>query len=540
MVQSRQEKKEYQEQIKTLEALLQAMDKVAYRREELTGKQTVYRQAAERYQQCKAEYESLQQRYLDEQAGILAETLEEGKPCPVCGSLSHPMPAGKLEQAPDKAQVEKAKQAWEQSNQVLEKESREAGETKGALENMEKLLEHQIEEAVKDGLLTKQVSGATEEIIRETLGFKQQQYRQFSIMQEQLQKQMLERQKCLQQQPLLEERIEQITRKKQEGELLFMQAKTACQTKETQWKQRRKEVAFDHKDKAMEQLQKEREKLTLLQRRLQQTRDEYAEKEMAYQSNLQSCEMLHRQLAEENVESESLEHLLARQQVLQKERDQLTERQKELFLKVETNQRIEQGMNGRQKEMQEVEKRYGMIRELSNTINGNLAGKDKIMLETYVQIQYFDRIIRRANTRFMVMSAGQYELKRSIQAENKRSQSGLELDVTDHYNGTTRSVKTLSGGEAFLASLSLALGLSDEVQSASGGIVLDTMFVDEGFGSLDETALGQAIDALKALTEGNRLVGIISHVSELQERIEHKLIVKKEKSGGSHVQVMLS
>lgn len=540
MVQSRQEKKEYQEQIKTLEALLQAMDKVAYRREELTGKQTVYRQAAERYQQCKAEYESLQQRYLDEQAGILAETLEEGKPCPVCGSLSHPLPAGKLEQAPDKAQVEKAKQAWEQSNQVLEKESREAGETKGALENMEKLLEHQIEEAVKDGLLTKQVSGATEEIIRENLGFKQQQYRQFSIMQEQLQKQMLERQKCLQQQPLLEERIEQITRKKQEGELLFMQAKTACQTKETQWKQRRKEVAFDHKDKAMEQLQKEREKLTLLQRRLQQTRDEYAEKEMAYQSNLQSCEMLHRQLAEENVESESLEHLLARQQVLQKERDQLTERQKELFLKVETNQRIEQGMNGRQKEMQEVEKRYGMIRELSNTINGNLAGKDKIMLETYVQIQYFDRIIRRANTRFMVMSAGQYELKRSIQAENMRSQSGLELDVTDHYNGTTRSVKTLSGGEAFLASLSLALGLSDEVQSASGGIVLDTMFVDEGFGSLDETALGQAIDALKALTEGNRLVGIISHVSELQERIEHKLIVKKEKSGGSHVQVMLS
>lgn len=540
MVQSRQEEKEYQEQIKTLEALLQAMDKVAYRREELTGKQTVYRQAAERYQQCKAEYESLQQRYLDEQAGILAETLEEGKPCPVCGSLSHPLPAGKLEQAPDKAQVEKAKQAWEQSNQVLEKESREAGETKGALENMEKLLEHQIEEAVKDGLLTKQVSGATEEIIRETLGFKQQQYRQFSIMQEQLQKQMLERQKCLQQQPLLEERIEQITRKKQEGELLFMQAKTACQTKETQWKQRRKEVAFDHKDKAMEQLQKEREKLTLLQRRLEQTRDEYAEKEMAYQSNLQSCEMLHRQLAEENVESESLEHLLTRQQVLQKERDQLTERQKELFLKVETNQRIEQGMNGRQKEMQEVEKRYGMIRELSNTINGNLAGKDKIMLETYVQIQYFDRIIRRANTRFMVMSAGQYELKRSIQAENMRSQSGLELDVTDHYNGTTRSVKTLSGGEAFLASLSLALGLSDEVQSASGGIVLDTMFVDEGFGSLDETALGQAIDALKALTEGNRLVGIISHVSELQERIEHKLIVKKEKSGGSHVQVMLS
>ena len=540
MAQSRQEKKEYQEQIKTLEELLQTMDKVAHRREELTGKQTAYRQAAERHQQCKAEYESLQQRYLDGQAGILAETLEEGKPCPVCGSLSHPLPAGKPEQAPDKEQVEKAKQAWEQSNQVLEKKSREAGETKGALENMEKSLAHQIEEVVKNSLLPEQVSGETKELIQETLETKRQQYRQLSNVQEQLQEQMQEREKYLQQQPVLEERMEQLIRQKQEGELLFMQAKTACQAKETQWQQRRKEVDFDHKDRAVEQLQKEREELTLLQRKLQQTKDEYAEKETAYQSNLQSCDTLRRQLAEENAESENLESLFTWQQALQKEREQLAEELKELFLKVETNQRIEQGMNGRQKEMLETEKRYGMIRELSNTMNGNLAGKDKVMLETYVQMQYFDRIIRRANTRFMVMSAGQYELKRSVQAENMRSQSGLELDVTDHYNGTTRSVKTLSGGEAFLASLSLALGLSDEVQSASGGIVLDTMFVDEGFGSLDETSLGQAIDALQALTEGNRLVGIISHVSELQERIEHKLIVQKERSGGSHVRVSLS
>lgn len=540
MAQSRQEEKEYREQIRTLEELLQTLEQVGRRREKLTGKQTAYREAAERHQQCKAEYESLQQRYLDEQAGILAETLEEGEPCPVCGSRSHPLPAGKPEQAPDKAQVEKAKQAWEQSNQVLEKKSREAGETKGALENMEKSLAHQMEEAVRGGLLPEQVSGEYTELIRKTLETKRQQYRQLSAVQEQLQKQMQEREKCLQQQPVLEERLEQLTRQKQEGELLFMQAKTACQTKETQWQQRRKEVAFDHKDRAVEQLQKEREKLTLLQRKLQQTKDEYAEKETAYQSNLQSCDTLRRQLAEENAERENMESLSARQQALQKERDQLAEEQKELFLKVETNQRIEQGMTGRQKEMQEVEKRYGMIRELSNTMNGNLAGKDKVMLETYVQMQYFDRIIRRANTRFMVMSAGQYELKRSVQAENMRSQSGLELDVTDHYNGTTRSVKTLSGGEAFLASLSLALGLSDEVQSASGGIVLDTMFVDEGFGSLDETALGQAIDALQALTEGNRLVGIISHVSELQERIEHKLIVQKERSGGSHVRVRLS
>ena len=152
------------------------------------------------------------------------------------------------------------------------------------------------------------------------------------------------------------------------------------------------------------------------------------------------------------------------------------------------------------------------------------------MLETYVQMAYFERILQRANVRFMVMSEGQYELARSVVAGNNRSQSGLELDVIDHYNGTRRSVKTLSGGESFKASLSLALGLSDEVQSRAGGIRLDTMFVDEGFGSLDEESLNQAVKALEGLADGNCLVGIISHVPKLKERIEKKIIVTKNRS----------
>lgn len=115
----------------------------------------------------------------------------------------------------------------------------------------------------------------------------------------------------------------------------------------------------------------------------------------------------------------------------------------------------------------------------------------------------------------------------------------MELDVLDHYNGTLRSVKTLSGGESFLASLSLALGLADEIQSTAGGIRLDTLFVDEGFGSLDEDTLEQAIRALLSLTESNRLVGIISHVSELKERIEKQIIVTKEREGGSRAEVVV-
>ena len=161
------------------------------------------------------------------------------------------------------------------------------------------------------------------------------------------------------------------------------------------------------------------------------------------------------------------------------------------------------------------------------------------MLETYIQMTYFDRIIVRANTRFMVMSGGQYELKRRAEADNNRRQSGLELDVIDHYNGTRRSVKTLSGGESFLASLSLALGLSDEIQSSAGGIRLDTMFVDEGFGSLDEESLRQAVEALSGLTEGNRLVGIISHVAELKEKIDRQVIVTKDRSAGSRIDLVV-
>ena len=179
--------------------------------------------------------------------------------------------------------------------------------------------------------------------------------------------------------------------------------------------------------------------------------------------------------------------------------------------------------------------------ELTGIVNGKIKGgsKEKIKFETYIQTNYFDRIIARANTRFMVMSGGQYELKRQTDTDDRKSQSGLELNVIDHYNGSERSVKTLSGGESFKASLSLALGLSDEIQASAGGIQLDTMFVDEGFGSLDEESLEQAMKALNGLTEGNRLVGIISHVQELKARIEKQIVVTKEKAGGSRVELKI-
>ena len=191
--------------------------------------------------------------------------------------------------------------------------------------------------------------------------------------------------------------------------------------------------------------------------------------------------------------------------------------------------------------MEQTEKEYVWIHSLADTAGGTLNGKSKVELETYVQMAYFDRILRRANLRQMTMSSGQYEMKRRESADNKKDKSGLELNVIDHYNGSERSVKTLSGGETFQASLSLALGLSDEIQSMAGGIQMDAMFVDEGFGSLDEDALNQAVKALGNLAEGKKLVGIISHVSELKDRIDKKIVITKNRSGervGSSITVL--
>lgn len=228
-----------------------------------------------------------------------------------------------------------------------------------------------------------------------------------------------------------------------------------------------------------------------------------------------------------------------RSEELTRQRSEAAQAQKTIHARLVTNKTALENMQEKAgRTWRSWKSRYTWMRALSNTVNGNLAGKEKVALETYIQMTFFDRILQRANVRLLVMSGGQYELKRRREAENNRSQSGLELDVIDHYNGSQRSVKSLSGGESFKASLSLALGLSDEIQSAAGGIRLDTMFVDEGFGSLDEESLQQAIRALSGLTEGNRLVGIISHVAELKEKIEKQIVVTKDKSGGSRVEIL--
>lgn len=193
-----------------------------------------------------------------------------------------------------------------------------------------------------------------------------------------------------------------------------------------------------------------------------------------------------------------------------------------------------------------LEQQQKWIAALSNTANAGLGknkGLGKVNLETFVQMHYLDRILGFANTRFMRMTSGQYELKRdSSGLSGNGGKIGLDLNVIDHYDSSERSVKTLSGGETFMAALSLALGMADEVQNSAGGIQLDTMFVDEGFGHLDEDCVHQAVNALMGLSGTNRLIGVISHVAELERMLDKKIIVKKRKSGskmGSYVMMQV-
>ncbi len=529
--------------------LVLQMEELDRLQSELSQEQADYREASALQEKKKSMYEQIQQHYLDEQAGVLAQTLQEGSPCPVCGATHHPMPAARAEDAPDKEDVAQAKRSWEESSLAMQKKSAAAGCAKGALESAGQALIARLDTAriIWETQKTEEKRsemdrflGAREDIqtqLRDKLHLSKENRDILLEKVSELQRKQKRADQLQEAMPLLEQRIQEAEtcRKEAEEEITAL----IIDRKVLQDKQQeiQRSLAYENKAQAQAQLRTKQDTLNAYEASLAKAEQCYREEERAYQKVLQKHETLRGQLVKEPEETD-LNDLMTRQNVLMEQKRTLQEKKQRIAYRYETNKKIKADIERRSGLLGKLEKQWNMVRELSDTCSGNLAGKDKIMLETYVQMQYFDRIIRRANTRFMVMSAGQYEMKRSEQAENMRSQSGLELDVIDHYNGTRRSVKTLSGGEAFLASLSLALGLSDEIQSVSGGIALDTMFVDEGFGSLDETALDQAIYALQNLTEGNRLVGIISHVSELRERIDKRLVVTKDSANASRIMLV--
>ncbi|ROR31387.1 exonuclease SbcC [Mobilisporobacter senegalensis] len=250
-----------------------------------------------------------------------------------------------------------------------------------------------------------------------------------------------------------------------------------------------------------------------------------------YYEQLQSMEKtkiaLSEQVGEEShVDVDGLRSLLEQLEIDQKN---LRDGKERIISRITGNQKLTGSMEINLEKKKELEVEYGVIKDLDNVTRGY--NKERLVFEQYVLASYFEDIIMAANQRLSTMTNGRYELLKVDKVADARTTDSLNLEVLDNYTGKKRSVKTLSGGESFKAALALALGLSDIVQNNAGGIQIDTIFIDEGFGSLDTESLDQALDTLTSLTEHNRLIGIISHVNELKERIDSQIIVEKCNTG---------
>lgn len=492
----------------------------------LNAAQTDYLKKLTTSKEKKAEYERQHQAYLDEQAGILAQTLRDGEPCPVCGSLSHPHPALTSEQAPTKAELEKLKATSEKSAAAAEEASAVAGRINGAfLEKKDSVMKSTaatLPDTAFESLpaeltiAAREVKGQIDEL---TVRIK-------DVTQREKRKEELDEQL-----PRMQEAFEALTEELSALENRMTAKKAEKAALEERLASLTGKLGFEKRQDAVDKIEEWKSLKKSIKKALDDAQTLYDRcNDTVTGHTAKIAEMKKLLLQQEPVDIEALKS--EKLQLTSQRVDQEAKKRK-VLARLDTNKKALENIEAKAADVDSIEAKWTWVKALSNTANGNLTGKRKIMLETYIQMTYFDRVISRANLRLMIMSDGQYELKRRTTSDNNRSQSGLDLDVIDHYNGTERSVKTLSGGESFKASLSLALGLSDEIQSAAGGIRLDTMFVDEGFGSLDEESLRQAMRALSDLADGNRLVGIISHVAVLKERIDKQIVVTKEITGGS-------
>ncbi|MBE5902327.1 MAG: SMC family ATPase [Lachnospiraceae bacterium] len=494
--------------------------------------QEAYRQIDEEFQEKNHLYEDEEQLFRDGQAGILAQKLEEGIPCPVCGSTIHPRLAQLAENVPSEQELKEFKAQAEGARRNRDKAAEELSGRRSGLEARSTELKKQC----KKELDTENLEG-TAELVE---GYTKEQHEKLEILRGKLDEELAKvkrKDQLAAEIPELEGELQVLseTMQKNNNQISASEAKAAEFKK--QLDELQKELRFRTKNDA------ELEQYNQLQS-AEKLQKAYEEAEAAYKAHSEKITAFKTAVAENNkiLEAADITDIDAQRakQVELKDRQATNVAMgKVISGRLTSNKAICENILAKSGAMQSIEKKLQWVKALADTANGKLTGKEKIMLETYIQTTYFDRIINRANLRLITMSSGQYELIRLKEAVNAKSQSGLDLGVIDHYNGSTRSVKTLSGGESFLASLSLALGLSDEVQSSAGGIQIDTMFVDEGFGSLDPEALDMAYRALAGLTEGNRFVGIISHVVDLKERIDKQIVVTKKKSGGSTIRMQV-
>lgn len=483
-------------------------------------------------------YEHMYEAFLKEQAGILAENLSAGCPCPVCGSTVHPDPAKLSDHAVTELEVEQAKKtraAAEEKRDLaylaFEAEKTEKQKLAQAVEKEEAdfvlaqtIAKQQRKEAEQNYVSLQKIA----EQIREKLVYPSlaEAKKQYAAMQKALE--------------AAEQEIERKRRKVSELAEAMNTLKGQKLAEEENQKTAKKLAAKTEKEyaKLLEKsgfVSEETYHLAILPER-SRSKLEREEKEYESQCLRQQSEQ---KLLEKQVSGKTYTDTTELNEQLKAEKQALKEAEKtymELHTAYENDRSVLQNCAVYLEKGKKLESEDQVIKSLSKTANGRLSGSAKIDFETYIQRQYFKQIIHEANKRLLTMSNHQFILKLKEEANTgRKTNEGLDLSVYSLVTDSERDVKTLSGGESFLAALAMALGLSDIVERSAGAIHPDMMFIDEGFGSLDAQSRQQAIEVLGELAGDSRMVGIISHVTELKEQIDRKLVVNRTDNGSRAV-----
>lgn len=504
------------------------------------------------YRQASAEYDAMYSRFVESQAGWMAKNLKEGHPCPVCGSMHHPKYAEFKEDAfADQRMVDAARKHRDAMQEATENERQKNEELKNTLTALESQLLQETSEFMKTGKEEEVKSLIECGTFWETLG-------KWTVTIEKQGRLLKEEfQQCTQNVQAFKKNAE-IIKSNEENQNkiqeLYQGLLQAVGIQETEMKQHKQQV-LQISEKLMYASEKEAAKAM---RDLSMKRDTLkADKEYREQSLKKHEEELR---VKQGQLSERYKQLEQEKMALKQQKKYVTEKSEEspeffdktveametlkktyqnqakkIYSQCQNHQKVYHFLKMQFEQYEEVQKHYVEIRNLSRVANGELPGAAKIDFQTYMQRQYFQQMVTAANRRLAKMSRNQFLLEcRDMNQLGKQGEVGLDLDVYSLVNDKTRDIKTLSGGESFMAALALALGMADVIQQEAGKIHVDTLFIDEGFGSLDDDARNEAVKILNDLAGGERLVGIISHVHELKEQIEQKIQVVKTEHG-SHI-----
>ncbi len=483
-------------------------------------------------------YEHMYEAFLKEQAGILAENLSAGCPCPVCGSTVHPDPAKLSDHAVTELEVEQAKKT-----RAAAEEKRDLAYAAFEAEKTEKQkLAQAVEKEEADFVLAQTIAKQqrkeaeqnyvslqkTAEQIREKLVYPSlaEAKKQYAAMQKALEAAEQEMERKRQKVSELAEAMNTLKGQKLAEEENQKTAKKLAVKTEKEYAKLLEKSGFISEETYHLEILPERSRSKL----------EREEKEYESQCLRQQSEQ---KLLEKQVSGKTYTDTTELNEQLKVEKQALKEAEKtymELHTAYENDRSVLQNCAVYLEKGKKLESEDQVIKSLSKTANGRLSGSAKIDFETYIQRQYFKQIIHEANKRLLTMSNHQFILKLKEEANTgRKTNEGLDLSVYSLVTDSERDVKTLSGGESFLAALAMALGLSDIVERSAGAIHPDMMFIDEGFGSLDAQSRQQAIEVLGELAGDSRMVGIISHVTELKEQIDHKLVVSRTDKGSRAV-----